>query len=108
MKQILTTAFFILCISSIALAQKTTGKLLFEQGQALEITLQSKTTISQQAMGQAIDFNVDASGTHAYKVTNTCLLYTSDAADDLLCVDFGGRRSIKKKKTTVQHRRQSN
>ena len=29
---------------------------------------------------------------------NTCLLYTSDAADDLLCVDLGGRRIIKKKK----------
>src|SRR5659263_198455 len=29
--------------------------------------------------------------------TNTCLLYTSDAADDLLCVDLGGRRIIKKK-----------
>src|SRR5450756_1468194 len=27
-----------------------------------------------------------------------CLLYTSDAADDLLCVDLGGRRNIKKKK----------
>src|SRR5450756_1178404 len=27
----------------------------------------------------------------------TCLLYTSDAADDLLCVDLGGRRIIKKK-----------
>ena len=27
-----------------------------------------------------------------------CLLYTSDAADDLLCVDLGGRRTIKKKK----------
>ena len=24
--------------------------------------------------------------------------YTSDAADDLLCVDLGGRRIIKKKK----------
>src|SRR5680860_216306 len=24
-----------------------------------------------------------------------CLLYTSDAADDLLCVDLGGRRIIK-------------
>ena len=37
-----------------------------------------------------------------------CLLYTSDAADDLLCVDLGGRRIIKKKKTrpytrTSQH-----
>ena len=31
-----------------------------------------------------------------------CLLYTSDAADDLLCVDLGGRRIIKKK-TTIQY-----
>ena len=29
-----------------------------------------------------------------------CLLYTSDAADDLLCVDLGGRRIIKK--TNIQ------
>ena len=29
---------------------------------------------------------------------NNCLLYTSDAADDLLCVDLGGRRIIKQKK----------
>ena len=28
-----------------------------------------------------------------------CLLYTSDAADDLLCVDLGGRRIIKNKRT---------
>ena len=27
----------------------------------------------------------------------TCLLYTSDAADDMQCVDLGGRRIIKKK-----------
>ena len=26
-----------------------------------------------------------------------CLLYTSDAADDLLCVDLGGGRIIQKK-----------
>src|SRR5450756_2602225 len=30
------------------------------------------------------------------------LLYTSDAADDLLCVDLGGRRIINKK-TNVDH-----
>ena len=29
-----------------------------------------------------------------------CLLYTSAAADDLLCVDLGGRRIIKQKTTT--------
>src|SRR5665213_4505643 len=28
----------------------------------------------------------------------SCLLYTSDAADDLLCVALGGRRIIKKQK----------
>src|SRR5665213_2477135 len=31
-----------------------------------------------------------------YKIwAQACLLYTSDAADDLLCVDLGGRRIIK-------------
>mgnify|MGYP007112119093 CR=1 FL=1 len=32
-------------------------------------------------------------------ISAPCLLYTSDAADDLLCVDLGGRRIIKKNKT---------
>ena len=32
-------------------------------------------------------------------LVNVCLLYTSDAADDLPCVGLGGRRIIKKKKT---------
>ena len=29
-----------------------------------------------------------------------CPLYTSEAADDMPCVDFGGRRILKKKKKT--------
>ena len=36
-------------------------------------------------------------GLHKY-IFNSCLLYTSDAADELLSVDLGGRRFIKKKK----------
>ena len=32
-------------------------------------------------------------------------LYTSDAADDLLCVDLGGRRIIKKKKKKKKHKK---
>src|SRR5450756_3237975 len=32
---------------------------------------------------------------HPLFQSQTCLLYTSDAADDLLCVDLGGRRIIK-------------
>ena len=31
-------------------------------------------------------------------VLNSCLLYTSDAADERSSVDLGGRRIIKKKK----------
>eukprot|EP00657_Telonema_sp_P-1_P005235 TRINITY_DN2246_c0_g1_i3.p1 TRINITY_DN2246_c0_g1~~TRINITY_DN2246_c0_g1_i3.p1 ORF type:complete len:124 (-),score=9.36 TRINITY_DN2246_c0_g1_i3:18-389(-) len=38
----------------------------------------------------------------------TCLLYTSDAADDLLCVDLGGRRIIKKKKKKDKLMRRTN
>src|SRR5450756_1513393 len=42
-------------------------------------------------------------GRHGTKrVAKACLLYTSDAADDLLCVDLGGRRIIKKKKKKKQ------
>ena len=33
-----------------------------------------------------------------FKTAYNCLLYTSDAADDLTRVDLGGRRIIKKKK----------
>ena len=36
---------------------------------------------------------------------HACLLYTSDAADDLLCVDLGGRRIIKKKKNNNNYYR---
>ena len=35
-----------------------------------------------------------------YDATYTCLLYTSDAADERSSVDLGGRRIIKKKKHT--------
>src|SRR5450756_1394834 len=37
---------------------------------------------------------VTAPGSHIQH-SRACLLYTSDAADDLLCVDLGGRRIIK-------------
>src|SRR5450756_2206276 len=38
------------------------------------------------------------------RLSDTCLLYTSDAADDLLCVDLGGRRIIKKKKKKTRQK----
>ena len=41
--------------------------------------------------------NIGQPRAHACPHAGSCLLYTSDAADDLLCVDLGGRRIIKKK-----------
>ena len=37
-----------------------------------------------------------------------CLLYTSDAADELACVDLGGRRHIKKKKIKKKKKKRRN
>ena len=42
-----------------------------------------------------------AVGAYPVALSCNCLLYTSDAADDLLCVDLGGRRTIKKKKKII-------
>ena len=43
-------------------------------------------------------FAYSAKSQKCSKITNPyfCLLYTSDAADDMQCVDLGGRRIIKK------------
>ena len=43
-----------------------------------------------------IPFNVHYMVTASYDHKDICLLYTSDAADDSLRVDLGGRRIIKK------------
>ena len=45
------------------------------------------------------DIIVVSSVSCIYGIGNPCLLYTSDAADDLLCVDLGGRRILQQKKT---------
>ena len=42
------------------------------------------------------------SGSSLVATTCTCLLYTSDAADERSSVDLGGRRIIKKKKKRKQ------
>ena len=61
----------------------------------------SKKEFPYNVMGkvQATEFAKMVGGKLKMNPTyQTCLLYTSDAADDLLCVDLGGRRIIKKKK----------
>ena len=57
-------------------------------------------TTDTAAALRAAEIKADAviKATKVDGVYESCLLYTSDAADDLLCVDLGGRRIIKKKK----------
>ena len=46
-----------------------------------------------------VGLQCDCGAPHGPGLHLGCLLYTSDAADDLLCVDLGGRRLIQKKNT---------
>ena len=66
-------SFFLLFIiwNSGSHAQNIPVKLKFDQGQQFDITMKVKSSIAQQAMNQAIDFNMDAIGNHSYTVTNT-------------------------------------
>ena len=67
-----------------------------------EMCIRDRLDIAQDLKGRgakrifvAVTFALFVSGLSQYQA---CLLYTSDAADDLHCVDLGGRRIIKKKK----------
>lgn len=64
-------AFSFLIFTDTVYSQKVVSNLNFEQGQVFEIEMKTNTIISQQAMGQAIDFKVDADANHSYTVTNT-------------------------------------
>ena len=61
----------VLCLAAKLNGQAVNRNILFRQGQTLRLTMDLSTTISQQAGGQAIDFNVTGTAIHSYKVTNT-------------------------------------
>jgi Family of unknown function (DUF6263) len=67
---IISSVLFFLSFQALCQSALSPAKLKFDQGQVVEITMDVKTTIAQQAMGQAIDFNVNAKGVHSFKVTN--------------------------------------
>lgn len=70
MRHFVPFLFFQLFTIAASFSQPVSGKLKLDQGQILDITLQIKTSVAQQAGGQSIDFNVDATGIHSYKITN--------------------------------------
>ena len=55
------------------------------------------------SLGDPADYQIESAFTAAMNdyLVNTCLLYTSDAADERSSVDLGGRRIIKKKNMTT-------
>ncbi|MGH2552794.1 MAG: DUF6263 family protein [Chitinophagaceae bacterium] len=70
MRRIFALLFWLLvCISGV-FSQPVSGKIKLDQGQVMNISLQVKAAVAQQAGGQSIDFNVNATGHHSYKVTN--------------------------------------
>ena len=69
-------------------------------GDTLVVNILGKPAAARDAIGKPKGPQLKVSVTATPR--NGCLLYTSDAADDLLCVDLGGRRIIKKKKNTPE------
>jgi len=68
-----------------------TGDVLNVTAQATDVEPGDLTfSLSDAPLGASINPDTGA-------LRWTCLLYTSDAADDMQCVDLGGRRIIKKK-----------
>ena len=68
-KQLIPLAFLLLT-TEFLLGQSASGKLQFKQGKILNIQMEIKASVAQQAGGQAIDFTTDASALHNYRITN--------------------------------------
>jgi hypothetical protein len=60
-----------LIFSNSIYGQSVSGKIRFEQGKTMDIDMKIKTTVTQQAMGNVIDFTANGSAIHRYKVTGT-------------------------------------
>ncbi|GAB5800972.1 hypothetical protein JMUB7518_28190 [Staphylococcus aureus] len=63
----------------------------------LQEQLTNKAYIGDHIYVEGIWLEVQADGLNVLSQNTVCLLYTSDAADELDGVDLGGRRIIKKK-----------
>ena len=66
------------------LEKATSGKIFFEDQEISKMSEDEVSKIRRKNIGI---------------VFQSCLLYTSDAADDMQCVDLGGRRIIKKNRS---------
>ncbi len=66
---LLPILFTSLCLMSIeSIAQNSVGKIILAKGQKIEINNNTKSVISQEMMGQAIEITVDANMVHQIEV----------------------------------------
>ena len=66
---LLPILFTSLCLISIeSIAQNSVGKIILAKGQKIEINNNTKSVISQEMMGQAIEITVDANMVHQIEV----------------------------------------
>ena len=89
-----------MCIRDSDKSEKVTGFQEFD-GKVLYFDAEGKQVLGRFVTVDNYTYYFDPKTGERYTNRSVliCLLYTSDAADDLLCVDLVGRRSIKKKKT---------
>jgi hypothetical protein len=65
----MTTLLAALCLMTIqTIAQNSVGKIILTKGQKIEIKNDTKSVISQEMMGQAIEITVDANMVHQLEV----------------------------------------
>src|SRR5450756_593110 len=79
------------------LSQKRIGKQIRVEGPSSHIVKSGTPTMGGLLIiipGVVITVVANLQGRYSILLPLGCLLYTSDAADDLLCVDLGGRRII--------------
>lgn len=71
LQRIILSFSFLLFINLNIYGQNVSGILKFDQGKTLSIQMEIKTSVAQQAMGNAIDFTADGRAMHSYKVINS-------------------------------------
>ena len=69
-RHLLLLNIFVLASVTLLRGQTINPAIRFAKGQVLNITLEVRASVAQQAAGQAIDFTADAIALHGYKVTN--------------------------------------
>lgn len=77
MNKLTISLSLLLLFSHTVDGQSVSGKFLLEQGKMINIDIKIKSTVTQQPMGNAIDFIADGSAMHRYKVTANTADYTT-------------------------------